>query len=193
MERIIACEFPPFFPYMLNGKQRTMPYYLADGIYPNWAIFIKTIKDGTAKKDGVFANAQEAIRKDIERAFGVLVARFHILQHPSRLWQRSDVSNVMIACIILHNMIVENRRDNYESGMASLQHFSEARAMFATGQSFTWESESATRYYFGNELPLGMWASMVSSRHSSIMSTVDHFSLNFNISSLPLHGSVQGQ
>ena len=177
MERIIAGEFPPSIPYTLNNKHRTMPYYLADGIYPSWAIIMKTIKYNTARKEEAFAKAQEALRKDIEREFGVLVARFHILQHPSMLWKRSDVSNVMVACIILHNMIVESRRDNYESGMMSLQHFSEARAMFAAGQSSTWESELATRYLLGSELPTGMWASMVSSRQSRITSTVDHFSL----------------
>ncbi|CDF37478.1 unnamed protein product [Chondrus crispus] len=170
MERIIAGEFPPSIPYTLNKKQRTMPYYLADGIYPSWEIFRKTIKDNTAKKEEAFAKAQEAIRKDIERAFGVLVARFHILQNPSRLWKRSDVSNVMVACIILHNMIVESRRDDYQSAMASLQHFGEARAMFAAVQSFT----------------------MVSSRHSRITSKVDHFSLkrDFIEHIWNAHGSV---
>ncbi|CDF36284.1 unnamed protein product [Chondrus crispus] len=152
MERIIADEFPPSIPYTLNEKQRTMPYYLADGIYSSWAIFMKTIKDNTAKKEEAFAKAQEAIRKDIERAFG------------------NDVSNVMVACIILHNMIVESRRDNYQSVMASLQHFSEARAMFAAGQSFT----------------------MVSSRHSRITSKVDHFSLKRDLIEhiWNAHGSV---
>ncbi|CDF32582.1 unnamed protein product [Chondrus crispus] len=191
MERIIADEFPPSIPYTLNKKQRTMPYYLGDGIYPSWAIFMKTIKDNTAKKEEAFAKAKEAIRKDIERAFRVLVARFHILQNPSRLWKGSDVSNVMVACIILHNMIVESRRDNYQSGMASLQHFSEALAMFAAGQSFTWEFESATRYLLGSELPTGM-ASIVSSRHSRITSKVDHFSLKRDLIEhiWNAHGSV---
>ncbi|CDF34444.1 unnamed protein product [Chondrus crispus] len=174
MERIIAGEFPASIPYTLNKKQRTMPYYLADGIYPSWAIFMKTIKDNTERKEEAFAKAQKTIRKDIERAFGVLVARFHILQNPSRLWKRSDVSNVMVACIILHNMIVESRRDNYQS------------------QSFTWESESATRYLLGSELPTGMWASMVSSRHSRITSKVDHFSLKRDLIEhiWNAHGSV---
>jgi hypothetical protein len=36
-------------------------YYLADGIYSRWAIFVKTI-----------SSCQEACGKDVEHAFGVL-------------------------------------------------------------------------------------------------------------------------
>lgn len=52
---------------------------------------------------------QEAARKDIERAFGILQARWHILDRPCRLWLLHDIRQVMYACIILHNMIVEER------------------------------------------------------------------------------------
>lgn len=83
--KIIAGDFAPSIPYEVNGTERTLPYYLADGIYPDWALFAKTIKEGTSKKETEHASCQEAVRKDIERAFGVLVARFHILQRPSRL------------------------------------------------------------------------------------------------------------
>ena len=54
---------------------------------------------------------QEAARKDVERAFGVLQARFTILANPARFWYTDDLANVMRACIILHNMIVEDERD----------------------------------------------------------------------------------
>ena len=62
------------------------------------------------------------------------------------------MSNVMVAWIVLRNMIVESRRDIYESGMASLQHFREARARLVAGQTFTWESGSGTRYLFSSDL-----------------------------------------
>lgn len=103
-----------------------MLYYLADGIYPDWAIFVKTISEGTTKKERNYAAAQEGIRKDIERAFGILVARFHILQRPSRLWYQEDIANIMKACIIMHNMIVESCRSSYDSDMSSLRFFEEA-------------------------------------------------------------------
>ncbi|KAF6166726.1 hypothetical protein GIB67_005602 [Kingdonia uniflora] len=53
---------------------------------------------------------QEACRKDVERAFGVLQARFQILAHDTRFWKPRDLTNVMYACIIMHNMIDDNER-----------------------------------------------------------------------------------
>ena len=85
MNRVVAREFSPSFPYKVNGTQRTIPSYLADGVYPNWAISVKTIKEGATNCEKNFAKAQEAVKKDVKRAFGVLAARFLILQRPARL------------------------------------------------------------------------------------------------------------
>lgn len=177
MERIIAGEFPPSVAYKVNGVIRLVPYYLADGIYPNWAIFVKTITDGITRKERAYASAQEAVRKDIERAFGVLVARFHILQRPARLWFRSDIANVMKACIIIHNMAVEHRRDAYDSGMGSLGLFEDARATFGSTPSFAWQSETAMTQLHNGSLPNGTWATIVDARESRVTSSVEHFSL----------------
>uniref|UniRef100_A0A0D3BSP0 DDE Tnp4 domain-containing protein n=1 Tax=Brassica oleracea var. oleracea TaxID=109376 RepID=A0A0D3BSP0_BRAOL len=51
-------------------------------------------------------------RKDVERAFGVLQARFAVVKNPSKLWDKEKIGNIMKACIILHNMIVEDERDS---------------------------------------------------------------------------------
>ena len=90
-----------------------MGYYLADGIYPLWATFVKTIPEPQGNKKKYFAKAQEACRKDVERAFGVLQSRFAIVRGPARLWDEESLGNIMRACIIMHNMIVEDERDEY--------------------------------------------------------------------------------
>ena len=54
---------------------------------------------------------QEAARKDVERAFGVLQARFAIVSLPCRLWTTEIMKIIMKAAIILHNMIIEDERD----------------------------------------------------------------------------------
>jgi len=40
----------------------------------------------------------------------VLQSRFDIVNHPAWFWKPSDVVNIMQACIILHNMIVEDEK-----------------------------------------------------------------------------------
>jgi Plant transposon protein len=86
-------------------------------VYPAWAFFIKSIRNALPPKDKRYERAQEAVRKDVERAFAALVARWHILKQLYRLAKRDEMANVMKACILMNNMIVYARRDNYESGM----------------------------------------------------------------------------
>ena len=56
-----------------------MGYNLANGIYPNWATFVKTIPMPQGEKKEVFAKCQESTRKDVEQAFGILKSRFAII------------------------------------------------------------------------------------------------------------------
>ncbi|XP_062534143.1 uncharacterized protein LOC134203287 [Armigeres subalbatus] len=93
--------------YILNGTKRDRGYFLADGIYPDWPVFMKTVSHPSNNKEKLFAKKQEAARKDVERAFGILKKCWHILTHPCRLWDVPTMTNVMQACIILHNMRIE--------------------------------------------------------------------------------------
>jgi hypothetical protein len=101
----------PAVNYTINGHKYDMGYYLADGIYPNWSAFVKSIKAPANEKDQNFTAAQESLRKDVERAFGVLQARFAIVRGPARFWDVATLQNIMKACIIMHNMIIEDERD----------------------------------------------------------------------------------
>lgn len=51
-----------------------MGYYLTEGIYPEWAVLIKSISQlGTNDTNRItYKNVHEAARKDVERGFGVL-------------------------------------------------------------------------------------------------------------------------
>ena len=88
-----------------------MGYYLADGIYPKWATLVQSIHDPRGPKKNIFAMKQEACRKDVERAFGVLKSRFAIVAGPSRFWKKNVLHDIMSTCIIMHNMIIEDERD----------------------------------------------------------------------------------
>jgi hypothetical protein len=69
--RLVAREALPC-NYVVNGRQYTMVYYLADVIYPPWATFVKTIPRPQSNKRSHFAMMQDSTRKDVERAFSVL-------------------------------------------------------------------------------------------------------------------------
>jgi hypothetical protein len=72
---------------------------------------VKTIPRPLTQKDKLYAKEQELTRKDVECAFGVLQSRFAIDQRPARIWKKDDVVNIMQACVILHNMIVEDEKE----------------------------------------------------------------------------------
>ena len=69
--KLIESHAPPV-NYVINGHEYNKGYYLADGIYPRWSTFVKTIANSLGNKRSWFASAQESKRKDVERTFGVL-------------------------------------------------------------------------------------------------------------------------
>jgi hypothetical protein len=121
----------PLFKNLLNGTSPTciftinnhdynQGYYLADGIYPNWPVFVKLLSEPRGLDEKHFVKMQEACWKDVERAFGVLQSRFAIVSRPARGWKHHNLRNVMKACIILHNMIVEDERDSYNHNPSAI-------------------------------------------------------------------------
>ncbi|GAA0144674.1 hypothetical protein LIER_42817 [Lithospermum erythrorhizon] len=84
-----------------------------DGIYLKWPVFIQSLQYPQGENAQLFVKQQESCRKDVERAFGVLQARFAIIRQLARMCELNNLSKIMRACIILHNMIVEDERDTY--------------------------------------------------------------------------------
>ena len=80
-----------------------------DGIYPELSRFMKTIQEPVGLKASRYARWQESARKDVERAFGVLQRKFHVLVRKMELWYVGDIANVVNCCMCLHNMMVANR------------------------------------------------------------------------------------
>ena len=104
----------PAVHYSINGHDYTIGYYLTDGIYPKWATFVKTILTPQGQMYKLFTVVQEACRKDVERAFRVLQARFAIIRGPAQFFNLETLQKIMKACIILHNVIVKDERDDNE-------------------------------------------------------------------------------
>ncbi|XP_023764785.2 uncharacterized protein LOC111913293 [Lactuca sativa] len=62
----------PHMSYVVNGNEYKYGYYLGDGIYPEYATFVKSFSFPADEKRKLFKLAQESARKDVEKAFGVL-------------------------------------------------------------------------------------------------------------------------
>jgi hypothetical protein len=99
------------YQYELNHTSHHMPYFLTDGIYPEWAIFAKGFTAPVTDHEKYYTAVVSAIRKDIKRAFGFLKAWWHFLLHACRFWYYTDILPVVQACIILHNMVIEFERE----------------------------------------------------------------------------------
>jgi hypothetical protein len=69
---------------------------------------LKPVVNPEGKKQVDFHNAHAAARKDVERVFGILKAQFSIVQGPTRFWDQEVLWYIMNACVIMHNMIVDN-------------------------------------------------------------------------------------
>ncbi|KAL7605017.1 hypothetical protein Lser_V15G17409 [Lactuca serriola] len=94
--------------FQANGVAYKCGYYLTDGIYPPLSVFVKSFTCPNDPKREKFKEAQESARKDVERAFGVLKRRWHVLTVGARSYEVKRLQHIMYACIILHNMILED-------------------------------------------------------------------------------------
>lgn len=112
--KVLSGSFPPVYStYTVDGKVLDWFYYLTDGIYPPWNIFVQTLQDLVTTKNKWFSSRREGIRKCIERVFGVLFWRFKILFIAWELWSVDKMRDLAKAAVVLHDMKVEIRRSTY--------------------------------------------------------------------------------
>ncbi len=57
-----------------------------------------------------FVETQKVDCKDVECIFGVL-------QDPFCTWDRETIANILMACMVLHNMIIKNEYDDQVEGV----------------------------------------------------------------------------
>ena len=156
----------PKCTYKINGKTYENEYYLCDFIYPDWSTLVKTISQPQGLERKHIAKMQEVYQKDVERAFGVLQARFAIVSQPARSWSHDNLKLIMKACIILHNMIVEDERSqdlefNYDGSASvgvTLEH-SRNQASFSQFISHFHSLQNAEKHnMIRNDLIKHLWA-----------------------------------
>ena len=72
--------------YMVAGEEFTGAYFLAEGIYPDFPYLVKTVAEPITAQEKLFSKVQEGYRKDVERAFGRMLAKWHVLPGAARSW-----------------------------------------------------------------------------------------------------------
>ena len=55
----------------------------------------------------------------MERFFAAIQNQFHIVRYPCNLWDDHAMSTVLVCCVILHNMIIE---DEWGEDLEKLTH-----------------------------------------------------------------------
>jgi hypothetical protein len=98
--------------FTVNSREHHMRYYLADGIYSSWSVFMKGVSVPQQEKHQFFSMKQASVKKDVKCVFDLLKKMFNILVIPDRSYSRRTLNLVMCACIILHNMIIDDERDD---------------------------------------------------------------------------------
>lgn len=126
----------------------------------------------------------KSLRKDLERAFGVLVSRSHILRDPCLFWDRRIIVDILLACVILHNMIVEARWDAYESKLFTLALAVVENGIFLDEKgnkiNFTWRSRESVETG-GNPITGRQWAQHLGVRELEIIDKFAHSALKHDL------------
>jgi len=113
---VIIGKWPPRdCPFNVNGNTRTLLYYLVDGSYLRFAFFVAPYPDPQTREQRTFNRLQEALYKDVERLFKMLTARFRIMLHPCRYRSVPRMVLTTQTVAMLHNMVVECRRNRFFS------------------------------------------------------------------------------
>ncbi|GJT91056.1 RNA-directed DNA polymerase, eukaryota [Tanacetum coccineum] len=90
----------PKCPFVVNGHTYRKCYYLADGVYPAWSTFVKTLSVARDGKTLKFKRVQDSARKDIERAFRVLQGRWGIIRQPARAYQINALKRIICCSLV---------------------------------------------------------------------------------------------
>jgi Plant transposon protein len=96
-------------PFKIGDEEFNQIYILVDGIYPKFSRFVHGMKKPITVEECRMTEWQEASRKDIERAFGVLQGKWQCIARPMHQINLEQIGNRVTACIILHNMGVSDR------------------------------------------------------------------------------------
>ena len=82
-------------------------YLICDGGYHMWRCCQFPLKHGSDIWTRRWSKRMESVRKDVERAFGIVKKRFRILKVPFLFKDAKAIHNVFVVCCMLHNRLLK--------------------------------------------------------------------------------------
>jgi hypothetical protein len=98
--------------YVINGHTYTKGYYLADGIHPQWSTIVKTNCEPYLENKNGLPSAKRVVGRMLSDPLVCSSSVFAIVWNPALQWSIAHIWEIMNACVIIHNMIIESERDN---------------------------------------------------------------------------------
>jgi hypothetical protein len=94
--------------YDANGcpQAREGAWILCDNGYHKWECMQMPPSFCTTQDEVVFREVLESSRKPTECLIGILKQRFWMLKNPLRFHSKTDITNLMYTCAVLHNMLL---------------------------------------------------------------------------------------
>jgi hypothetical protein len=96
-------------PFLIKEELFNKVFVLVGGMYPSYSRFVRGIKVPSTREEKKYTLWQEGARNDVERAFGVLKNTWQFLDRLILLHDLKDISNRVVSCLLLHNILVTDR------------------------------------------------------------------------------------
>lgn len=88
--------------FQVNGNHYQYGYYPTGDIYPPYATLVKAKRLAHRPRDEIFTMRHVAAQNDVECAFGVMKAKWHIFLNAACSYHLDNLRSIMYAMIIMH-------------------------------------------------------------------------------------------
>jgi hypothetical protein len=85
---------------------RVGAWILCDNGYHKWRCMQNPPSHCTSQSEVMFREVLESARKSTECVIGILKARFWMLKNPIRIYSKTNITDMVYTCAILHNMLL---------------------------------------------------------------------------------------
>ena len=104
-------EVDPLEEFEIGGERFCHLWFAVDGKYPDRYRFLKPVDNPQTEDEVRFTKWHQSTRMDVERGLQVLQSKFRWLARPIEVVNAEEVKNVIMGCVIMHNMMVRYRQE----------------------------------------------------------------------------------